>query len=351
MKYERELLNDDALQCALQRIPYQKRSCWNEYVRDIYKTREPSLIDLEIWLKDQVEADFSPYAVPVRPQQGNPNISPPPQQFCAHTTARLSVDNRKNASVKYQCIACSGTHTLSKCAEYASLALEGKYNFVRLKKLCFNCLHPKHSVAKCSSVHSCKVRGCGKRHHTSLHRTRSHPAFSAPRTRCPVFFQVLPVSVSAPNGHCINTFALLDSSSDISLVTDDLAGELGLTGRQERLSVNTLSSPASFNSTCVSFTVKACDDQYAEPLLIKEAWTKDGSFNCHPFHFSSINHLGHIKDLNLSDVETHQVKILIGADIPKAHIQLDVREGQMDEPLAVRTPLGWTAMGAMPSIY
>ena len=71
----------------------------------------------------------------------------------------------------------------------------------------------------------------------------------------------------------------------------------------------------------------------------------DGIFSCPPVCTASILQMEHLKGLNLADVETHDVKILIGANIPKAHIQLEIREGQGSEPVAIKTSLGWCIMG------
>ena len=54
----------------------------------------------------------------------------------------------------------------------------------------------------------------------------------------------------------------------------------------------------------------------------------------------------HCHGMGIPDkVEPQDVKILIGVDNPEAHVQLDVRRGLPDQPLAVRTKLGWSLIG------
>ena len=51
--------------------------------------------------------------------------------------------------------------------ELRSLPDGSRLSFVRMRRLCFNCLRPNHSTRVCQNKLSC--RQCGKRHHTLLH--------------------------------------------------------------------------------------------------------------------------------------------------------------------------------------
>ena len=62
LNYTGEVTSSDVLQRTCRRIPADKRGKWNDYVRNICRTREPTLKDLERWLKDCIESEFNPYA-------------------------------------------------------------------------------------------------------------------------------------------------------------------------------------------------------------------------------------------------------------------------------------------------
>jgi hypothetical protein len=96
---------------------------------------------------------------------------------------------------------------------------------------------------------------------------------------------------------------------------------------------------------CVNFRVRETSNPDAKQVVIEEAWTKTGTFNCPPLKFSDVTHLHHMKGLHLSDIKPSDVKLLIGANVPKAHLQVDVREGDPHQPVAIQTPLGWCIMG------
>jgi hypothetical protein len=151
--------------------------------------------------------------------------------------------------------------------------------------------------------------------------------------------------VHGSNGRKVKTFALLDSASDISMINHELSKDLGLSGKQSTLTVNTLSSTMNMQSTRVSFAVQDSDDLDAVPLWLNEVWTRQGSFSCPKFSASRIKDMNHLQNLNLSNIEASEVKILIGANVPRAHMQLEVREGGANEPVAIRTCLGWCVMG------
>ena len=53
----------------------------------------------------------------------------------------------------------------------------------------------------------------------------------------------------------------------------------------------------------------------------------------------------HLSDVDLPGLNGGDVMILIGADMAHLLIHLEVRQGRWDEPIAVKTPLGWTLFG------
>jgi hypothetical protein len=187
-----------------------------------------------------------------------------------------------------------------------------------------------------------------------LHRTAGNSAVNSVEQaqvhnlhvkRSTVYFQILPVTVFGKNGRCIDTCALLDSASDVTLIDDQLCKDLGLKGVSKKLKVNTMGSSLSMPSMCVSLSIKSKEEPGALPLWIQEAWTKHGGFNCPTVRNSDVSDLQHLQGLNLQDINPKDVKMLIGANVPRAHFQLELRHGQEHEPVAIHTPLGWCIMG------
>jgi hypothetical protein len=356
MNYVSELSSGDVLQRTSKRIPNDKRVRWNDYVRKICHSREPGLPDLEAWLKDCVDSDFNPYAIEARPSKQYQQSSPFKNSH-GYTAQQATLHNTSSQAPQMdlkKCPLCSEAHHISKCCKYTEKSAEDRYALVKANRLCFNCLYPSHQIAACTSNVVCKVPGCKSKHHTSLHRQRPASARGATHDaqvnvlqgkRSTIYFQVLAVIAQGHNGRCISTYALLDSASDITLINSDLAHDLGLRGQTKTLTVNTMTSSSTVNSSCVSVSVRESNNPNACPIWIQEAWTKKGCFNCSPVRTSDIQHLEYVSDLHLIDIDPSDIKILIGANVPKAHLQLNVREGSVNEPVAIQTHLGWCLMG------
>ena len=60
---------------------------------------------------------------------------------------------------------------------------------------------------------------------------------------------------------------------------------------------------------------------------------------------AEIKQLSYLKDIDTPSIDTKDVMLLIGTDSPAAHIPLEVRSGNSDQPYAIRTRLGWAIRG------
>ncbi|XP_011859790.1 PREDICTED: uncharacterized protein LOC105557213 [Vollenhovia emeryi] len=72
-----------------------------------------------------------------------------------------------------RCSLCSASHYIGSCPDFAKKSLEDRREFVKTKRLCFNCLG-EHLIADCRTVKCCRT--CGERHHTLIHSATSSPA-------------------------------------------------------------------------------------------------------------------------------------------------------------------------------
>ncbi|XP_050518526.1 uncharacterized protein LOC126892833 [Diabrotica virgifera virgifera] len=65
------------------------------------------------------------------------------------------------------CVICNGAHRIYSCARFTALPPRERFNSVKQKKLCFNCLGYQHSIKDCRSTISCSI--CRQKHHTLIH--------------------------------------------------------------------------------------------------------------------------------------------------------------------------------------
>ena len=66
-----------------------------------------------------------------------------------------------------------------------------------------------------------------------------------------------------------------------------------------------------------------------------------------PLYFKHNLRYAYISDLNLRNIKAADISVLLGAKIPEALIQSDVRIGSENNPTAVLTPFGWTLLGGI----
>ena len=58
----------------------------------------------------------------------------------------------------------------------------------------------------------------------------------------------------------------------------------------------------------------------------------------------------HLTDLDIPEVVSEDVTILLGANVSEAILQHDVRRGRPGQPVAILTAFGWTLAGSVKSI-
>ncbi|XP_077966575.1 uncharacterized protein LOC144420797 [Styela clava] len=233
-----------------------------------------------------------------------------------------------------KCKCCSFSHLLSKCEKFNAKSIEERVNFLKEFGFCFNCLRGGHLVKDCKSQYTCTVKGCGRRHHTLLHMNtkkfeneenanfkrnddKQSPiqknvtsAVQANSNACKssmyTYRNILPVRIRANNVE-VETYALVDIGSDTTFCETSLIEELGLTGKQRTVEINTLGQrPVMHDGVVVNLTVASIDDK--EEIFIE----------------------------NVS---------LLGTDCHYAHYVLEVRTGNKKQPFAQKSPLGWSIIG------
>ena len=147
------------------------------------------------------------------------------------------------------CVMCNGQHNIETCNEYKALSPVEKTDTVRNKGLCYRCLMKGHLEADCSKTTICGVNDCKANHHPTLHDCprlapqpttripendhgplRDNNCLHATQSGSRVLLAVVPVLIETQS-HCVESWALLDRGSQVSLIDQTLAKEIGLNGK------------------------------------------------------------------------------------------------------------------------
>ena len=282
------------------------------------------------------------------------------------------------------CGCCGGDHGLDSCEELGRMSASDRMQIVTQVRACYVCLAIGYVARSCEHRRKCPVSGCGRFHHRLLHGAAA-PVPSAPRAvsdapqpappyvdvasaaqvgtqmaagangtpaagRAQLLLQVASVAVHGPGGsRRVN--ALLDLGSQLSLVTESLASQLGLTGPVEQLRIATVDSTATRPSRRVRFAV--------QPLGSCECFDVVNAQTTPTLNVSgqAVNwpvkkfKWPHLADLDLCEATSDGIEVLLGADVFGLIVPREVREGPAGSPSAVRTRLGWIATGRLPAVF
>ncbi|XP_058456935.1 uncharacterized protein LOC131434288 [Malaya genurostris] len=257
-----------------------------------------------------------------------------------------------------KCMVCKkDCHSVGKCKHFVELSYDARWATVRAGKLCRKCLC-KHN-GSCKQAKPCSTDGCTYLHHPLLHDrgdNRSdepsiHPIESncnVHQTQSEILFRIVPVILHGPT-KTIRTYAFLDDGSELTLLERDLADELGLKGPTSSLclkwtgeTTKTENRSQSVNLRISSVTnpsksyglsnVRTIDNLQIRPqtLLISELQQR----------------FRHLLGLPIESYNLVSPRILIGLDHASLGFAMKSREGQRNEPIAVKTRLGWIVFGS-----
>ena len=164
-----------------------------------------------------------------------------------------------------------------------------------------------------------------------------------------VLLNVIPVVISAENGNTVSTYAFLDSGCTDTLIEQDLVDHLGIQGTPVQIGINTISSSDNVvESKRVSFTLTSVDTS-GESIDVSEAYVLPNlnQSRCTlPEQIDTIEY-PHLRDVEFPEVDIKRVSILVGNNIPYAHLQKEVRvpEDKKKGLYGCRYPLGWCVCG------
>ena len=281
-------------------------------------------------------------------------------------------------------------HTLEQCRKFKSLNIQERGKIVRDKGLCFNCFE-KHLRKYCKEKSKCGVDNCLQNHHPLLHgievgqgprkplepkqeqntgkteqkdKTESPPEAQQSRdqqspvvytgrvtaSKYKVVHQIIPVLLYGPKG-VKKTSAILDTGSNATLIHQELAHELGFSGQKEQLTLG----GANTDETVDSFTVHNLKisgvgkrrNRYTIPEVRTVPHLNNPNYQINWLNESKV--YDHLKDLDLHNTDTNDVKLVVGVDAYFLQAPLETRKGPPGTPIAIRTRLGWLAFGTVPS--
>ena len=242
--------------------------------------------------------------------------------------------------------------------------LEDRTEWIKDARLCFHCFSPNHVASRCNTPVQCAI--CGdKRHSAVLHKEKRPPSKPENETvnpKCTMLCgptggvscsKTLLVDVySRRNPHLTKrVYAIVDEQSNSSLVTSELADDLGADGRLEKYFLSTCNGEKEekYGRRVAGITVRSLGGaEFAVPTLTEcDTIPQDKREIPTPDMARSFPHLKAIAHEIPPINETAKIHLLLGRDAPELLKVREFRNGPKGAPWAQRLALGWTISGQM----
>uniref|UniRef100_A0A2S2N8A8 CCHC-type domain-containing protein n=1 Tax=Schizaphis graminum TaxID=13262 RepID=A0A2S2N8A8_SCHGA len=325
----------------------------------------PKFRDLEKFLANRVSA----YEVGEVNNQSTHLKQLPSGGYSTKKKVLFTHQNYSSPSKERKCILCPEHHRLTTCENFNKMSITERQDVVFRNKLCYNCLHPGHQVRQCRSSN---CNECGKRHNTKLHNdsmlrsstSENEPSSSNqdqpvvnyveqannnPTALKQIMLATAVVSLTNSTGHHIPCRAILDSGSQVSLITKECASRLHISGVHSSLSIAGIGSIAAKTGTMINTTMCSRLSNFEASInfhVINSITNKLPSYNVD------------IQQLNIPDTimncladpgfyKPGNIDVLLGAEI---FYELLVGESKKLQEGTVlhNTSLGWVLTGSLP---
>lgn len=147
----------------------------------------------------------------------------------------------------------------------------------------------------------------------------------------------------------MQTTALLDTGCETTLIDRELAMVLGLKGMPYQAKLKTFHGQDPHlkieSASCLITSVNNQNGfKISKALIVPRLKVSHRRIDW-PI---KKKRWGHLTNLNLPVLDTADVGVFIGANVPEALRQLELRIADQTSPVGVSTPFGWTVMGQVP---
>ena len=304
-----------------------------------------------------------------------------PNRHRTHLTTSQQKSSRK-------CVMCDGPHGPWNCKKFQDASVRERWELAKKHQLCFRCVGTGHSGQSRTRSATCGVDGCAYKHSRLLHPgpNRERPAASS-NGRQPTAngAEVQQAASSKPSSNFVNlraaeqvsethtalrtvpvilkcrekrvqVNALLDDGSTQSYISNAAASILGLDGPAQTHHVAVLNGKeATLQTTAVECGLQSVDGSVKTSVALLTSDRPTGRMK--PVDWQCMRqqwpHLLNIPFPALG--RKPYINLLIGVDHAELHSAYDEVRGSPCEPVARKTPLGWTciaspmAMGIQPA--
>ncbi|XP_053964104.1 uncharacterized protein LOC128867038 [Anastrepha ludens] len=260
-------------------------------------------------------------------------------------------------------------HNAFKCSPFMKLSSFQRYDVVKKKNLCLNCLGQNHTSKQCPSTHRCQV--CRESHHTLLHRNSTSaaneqsstssltpPSTSMHSTSVPASLQVCIgsqevllataiVQLRSSSGALVLARALLDSASQLHFITERMAQLLRLKREKVPLEISGIGLCGARSQFLCKVEMRSQHTAYSSTMDAVIMNTITPSQPRTPLNTSAWNIPNNISLADKTFKTPCPVDLLIGASMFYDLLLVGQISLGENKPVLQKTKVGWVVAGAV----
>lgn len=287
------------------------------------------------------------------------------------TAASLESRKRKPDTKLPHCKLCNSNHQLFSCSIFKKLSIETRKVKVQELGVCEKCLQKQHAAGKLCKFGNCKH--CKGPHNGLICDNLNRPSVNAAIQSSRIVVQppdspnepqltlsevqesesssallaTALINARAKDGRHVSLRALCDSASHLSFVTTESLQRLHLSKMASNLTANTVGGEASVKSRgVVKILISPSHDEskvyVVKAYVLKKITSELPSERCETTGWN------HLSGIQLADHNFHvpgHIDMLLGAKVWSDIVRPDIVRGQVGQPIAQNTALGWVVFG------
>ena len=148
----------------------------------------------------------------------------------------------------------------------------------------------------------------------------------------------------------VSTLALIDPGCETSLISKDLAAVLKLDGRRTKIKLGIFhGSDPDLSLTQTQCYISSTADRQVKILVNPLLIVPELKVSKRVINWKEHQHRWpHLKEIELTNFDWREVGLFVGANVPDALRQEDLRPSPTNSLDGIKTPFGWTVQGKVP---
>lgn len=246
---------------------------------------------------------------------------------------------------------CKDKQPLYKCPKFIALDSKGRYNKAKDLKKCVNCLKTGHSAKTCTSR---KCGKCNKLHNTMLHfekkvQTKTALLGSAVKNAGfkHVFLATVIIHITDKYGKEVKARALLDSGSQLNMVTEKFFRKTGLKTKDTKMTISGIGTSEIKATRTAILNINSMQSNFNTPM---EVFIVNNITTCQPAQHVDIKDWKLPSSLVLADPAFNipaAVDIVIGGELFYNLLSTGLKSIGDNLPKLQNTVFGWVVIGKL----